>query len=159
MDQGGSLKDFPGFKLAANNLTGAIHGIVDWFNKDNDYKNQFPYQIMIEKMDEQTALSYAARLLIHYIGDIHQPMHCVSRINKQYPNGDRGGNSFPLPNHYSAKELHAVWDGAMYEFKANDKMVLIEFLITLAIPRIRLDNPWRRMQQDDLEVYHQGQRV
>lgn len=63
------------------------------------------------------------RLLIHYVGDIHQPMHCVSRVDKEYPAGDKGGNDFPLPNHYSAKELHAVWDAAIYEFKKNDKLV------------------------------------
>jgi hypothetical protein len=69
------------------------------------------------------ALSYATRLLIHYVGDVHQPLHCVSRVNKDYPAGDRGGNSFPLPTHYSDKELHAVWDSAIYELKSNDKLV------------------------------------
>jgi hypothetical protein len=117
------LEDFPDFKLAARNLTGALHGIVDWFNKENDYKNQFPYQIMSPKFEESVALSYAIRLLIHYVGDVHQPLHCVSRVNNEYPAGDRGGNSFPLPTHYSTKELHAVWDSAVYEFKANDKLV------------------------------------
>lgn len=52
LDEGGSLADFPDFKLAANNLTGAMHGIVDWFNQENDYKNQFPYQIMSPKYEE-----------------------------------------------------------------------------------------------------------
>jgi len=75
------------------------------------------------KNDEERGKSYALRLLIHYMGDIHQPMHALSRVNKEFPAGDRGGNSFPLKTHYSAKELHAVWDSVIYEFHVNDKLV------------------------------------
>lgn len=74
------------------------------------------------KHDEERGKSYALRLLIHYLGDVHQPLHCMSRVDKEYPAGDRGGNDFPLPNHYSANELHAVWDAVLYEFHVNDKL-------------------------------------
>lgn len=66
--------------------------------------------------------SVAMRLLIHYVGDQHQPLHSGSRVDHQYPRGDRGGNSFPLPYHYSTKELHAVWDRVLYEFKYNPRL-------------------------------------
>ena len=66
--------------------------------------------------------SIAMRFLIHYVGDMHQPLHDETRIDKQYPDGDRGGNDFPLPYHYGAKELHAVWDKVMYEFHTNPKL-------------------------------------
>jgi hypothetical protein len=36
------------------------------------------------------------RLLIHYVGDLHQPLHSVSRYTENYPTGDIGGNAFPL---------------------------------------------------------------
>ena len=62
------------------------------------------------------------RLLIHFVGDAHQPLHAVTRINKNYPNGDKGGNDFNLPYHYNAKELHAVWDNVLYEFHVNPKL-------------------------------------
>ena len=67
--------------------------------------------------------SYALRLLIHYLGDVHQPLHSLSRVNPEFPAGDRGGNDFKLPSHYGAKELHAVWDSVLYEFHVNDKLV------------------------------------
>ena len=73
--------------------------------------------------DESIGLSYALRFLIHYVGDIHQPLHCMNRVDKSYPAGDKGGNDFPLPNHYDANELHAVWDSVIYEFHTNDKLV------------------------------------
>jgi len=56
------------------------------------------------------------RLLIHYVGDVHQPLHATTRVDKKYPAGDKGGNEFPLPGHYGCKELHAVWDKVIYEF-------------------------------------------
>lgn len=50
-------------------------------------------------------------------------MHALSRVNTEFPAGDRGGNSFPLKNHYSISELHALWDSVIYEFHVNDKLV------------------------------------
>jgi hypothetical protein len=59
------------------------------------------------------------RLLIHYVGDQHQPLHSTTRLDKEFPKGDRGGNDFKLPSHYGLKELHAVWDRVVYELKKN----------------------------------------
>ena len=60
--------------------------------------------------------SIALRLLIHYMGDSHQPFHCGTRFTKNFTEGDKGGNSFTLKNHYSAESLHAVWDEGIYAF-------------------------------------------
>ena len=45
-----------------------------------------------------------------------------TRVDKSYPKGDKGGNEFPLPNHYSADNLHSVWDKTVYEFHKSLKM-------------------------------------
>lgn len=55
------------------------------------------------------------RLLIHYAGDVHQPLHATSRIDKNYPKGDFGGNIFPLEEYEGVKELHASWDAVLFE--------------------------------------------
>jgi hypothetical protein len=47
---------------------------------------------------EADALSTGMRLLMHYVGDIHQPLHATSRVDPKYPSGDRGGNDFPVPS-------------------------------------------------------------
>lgn len=57
------------------------------------------------------------RLLIHYAGDVHQPLHASTRINKDYPKGDRGGNDFPLPSEHTTNELHQVWDSVLFEYE------------------------------------------
>jgi hypothetical protein len=49
------------------------------------------------------------RYLLHFAGDIHQPLHAATAISANYPNGDSGGNGFNLTGLWS--ELHALWDG------------------------------------------------
>ena len=57
--------------------------------------------------------AFALSFLTHIVADIHQPLHCVSRYTKQYPNGDRGGLLFPIKARY-ADNLHQYWDQGLY---------------------------------------------
>ncbi len=41
--------------------------------------------------------------LIHFVGDIHQPLHAAN-------DADRGGNCVRVDSHSKEKDLHAVWD-------------------------------------------------
>lgn len=68
------------------------------------------------------AYSVALRLMIHYTGDIHQPLHATSRVDSDYPAGDRGGNSLRLPSRGGASNLHASWDAVEYEFTGYAKL-------------------------------------
>lgn len=60
------------------------------------------------KPRENTAqLAYDLPWLEHIAGDVHQPLHCVSRFLKSHPQGDAGGNGvFVTPR----GNLHALWD-------------------------------------------------
>ena len=64
----------------------------------------------------------ALRFLVHFVGDVHQPMHCAYRY------GDMGGNMIPVESfrgrHYSfgagtpmpySQSIHSVWDEAMVQ--------------------------------------------
>ncbi len=61
----------------------------------------------------------------HYIGDIHQPLHTISRYNAMCAN-DEGGNSFCLKyNNYNgrcSKSLHQLWDTAVGYIKQHDNI-------------------------------------
>jgi hypothetical protein len=46
--------------------------------------------------------------LIHFVGDMHQPMHAGDR-------GDLGGNRFPAYYSRVRSNLHAIWDGYLAE--------------------------------------------
>ena len=129
-DKGGSLADYPQFKEASQDIEGAISGIVAWIQQIPGYKNSYAYTSIMNyaKGNEELGLSVALRFLIHFVGDIHQPLHCLARIDDVYPAGDKGGNGFPVPNHYSADNLHSVWDSVIYEYHNNDKLVsLLKF--------------------------------
>lgn len=58
--------------------------------------------------DQEKAISL--RLLIHFVGDAHQPLHAASRYTRDLPGGDRGGNEVKLPG---VRNLHAYWDGGL----------------------------------------------
>ncbi len=53
----------------------------------------------------------------HLIGDIHQPLHAVSLYSRDFPEGDRGGNSMIVRmagadgNSMRTSNLHSLWDG------------------------------------------------
>ena len=52
--------------------------------------------------------SYDLSWLLHLIGDMHQPLHCSTRVSNADPLGDAGGNLVKLD---CAKcELHFFWD-------------------------------------------------
>ena len=48
--------------------------------------------------------------LIHLVGDMHQPLHCVSLFTAAFPNGDRGGNDFYVKPAQRGVRLHGIWD-------------------------------------------------
>jgi len=50
------------------------------------------------------------RMLIHVLGDLHQPLHVATRVSQKYPEGDRGGNLLRLGKNAIATNLHFYWD-------------------------------------------------
>lgn len=45
----------------------------------------------------------ALRFLVHFLGDLHQPLHCGDRR-------DRGGNDVPVVFRGKPTNLHSIWD-------------------------------------------------
>jgi len=74
--------------------------------------------------DEENARSFALRLVIHYVGDIHQPLHATTLVDSDYKNGDAGGNFEHLPSIDGAGNLHAVWDSTAYEYAGYPNLPL-----------------------------------
>ncbi|MDR3690170.1 MAG: S1/P1 nuclease [Fimbriimonas sp.] len=61
--------------------------------------------------------SEALRYLIHFVGDIHQPLHATARDSDEHPNGDKGGNDFRIGTaaifageSRPPRNLHSFWD-------------------------------------------------
>lgn len=71
---------------------------------------------------DQTADAETLKFLIHFVGDIHQPLHASS-------DADLGGNCEPLSAVYEkAKNLHALWDGPLVDHLNPDDKVLARSL-------------------------------
>lgn len=96
------------------NVTWAIKNMAKVLDRERDGDET--------KKEDQSGVSWLIgdgmnlRLLIHYLGDMHQPLHTVSRYTKEFPNGDMGGNLFMLQEKDNVTELHALWDSGVYEF-------------------------------------------
>ena len=58
----------------------------------------------------------ALRFLVHFVGDIHQPLHCAD-------NNDRGGNQVHIKFHDEALNLHKLWDsGLLDQLEEQDQL-------------------------------------
>jgi hypothetical protein len=69
----------------------------------------------------------AFRVILHVVGDIHQPLHAATRVSSHFPEGDRGGNLVSLRGTRIAKNLHAYWDrgGGLLITKRRDSQAQI----------------------------------
>ncbi len=65
-------------------------------------------KIIGDKSISKPIRAEALRFLIHFVGDVHQPLHCVD-------NDDRGGNSVRVRLNGTQTNLHAVWDSSIVE--------------------------------------------
>jgi hypothetical protein len=65
--------------------------------------------LLADSTAADTTRAVALAWLLHLVGDIHQPLHCSSRVtpDDRLPRGDLGGNTFALDTGHN---LHAYWD-------------------------------------------------
>jgi hypothetical protein len=71
---------------------------------------KFSQSLHAFKQENAWELSFALANYVHFMGDIHQPLHCTELYNQQFPNGDEGGNLFKVVFQGQSQALHAVWD-------------------------------------------------
>src|SRR2546421_2289341 len=91
------LRQFPEFDSFK-----PLHFIDNPFSTDGTALPTLPTPNIVTALEEnvnilktstdQNARAQALRLIIHFVGDIHQPLHCATRVSKVNPEGDRGGN-------------------------------------------------------------------
>lgn len=70
---------------------------------------------------DKKAQAQALRLIIHFVGDIHQPMHSTTRVTHALPGGDLGGNKFMIKlrqpdGTFKNRNLHSYWDAGIDTF-------------------------------------------
>ena len=98
-------------------LTGFLKGTVT--ASESTYVSQIADKFSYEE-DQR---SFALRLIIHYVGDVHQPEHATALVDSEFPTGDRGGNSEHIPSQDGVSSLHYVWDSVIYQYTGYPDLV------------------------------------
>lgn len=80
--------------------------------------------------------SYDLVWLMHIVGDVHQPLHCTTRVSRTAPQGDNGGNDVRIAGNDKVTELHAFWDDVL----GPDGSDAIKFAESLKEPSARSAN-------------------
>jgi hypothetical protein len=95
----------------------------------------------------------ALRRLIHWAGDIHQPLHATTHISAHYPKGDTGGNLFlvdlPKPLH----NLHSLWDSGLDHWEDIDRPLTPEGKALLAAEAKHLQQQYGRSHLGSMNPY------
>ncbi len=76
--------------------------------------------------------SYDLVWLIHLVGDVHQPLHCSTRVSAANPKGDEGGNLVQISG--PSKDLHSFWDGVVGSGDTQSFMQAVKLGGTLPEP-------------------------
>ena len=83
---------------------------------DNVVKALEDHVNILKTSTDKDAQAQALRFIIHFVGDIHQPLHCTTRVSSANPEGDRGGNSVSIKVAGKTTNLHSYWDGGIGSF-------------------------------------------
>lgn len=125
LSDGDTIEDYPDYKMSDTDIVAALTDLTA-FLKGETVSDDSAYLTQIKESfsDVNDQKSFALRLVIHYVGDIHQPLHAVSEVNSVYPKGDRGGNSEWIDGDVGGvQNLHGVWDSVVYEFTGYPTLV------------------------------------
>src|ERR1043166_9744006 len=99
----------------------------------------------------------ALALLIHFVGDIHQPLHTTARYNPDPKPGDKykddaGGNGVTVANLVDtpwSKNLHTFWDEAYRRFyKDGEVKAMPELSETNALGSAEMKDWMKRLEPD-----------
>lgn len=98
---------------------------------------------ILKTSTDQNARAQALRLIIHFVGDIHQPLHAAARVSAANPDSDQGGNLVKLMVNGRQTNLHSYWDSGINNFPKTGPNFAPPPLsqIPAAVQRARNGNP------------------
>jgi len=127
----------PGVKAAGDRGDRWRDCVVDRIN----YFAEMAGDLKRDRVDRGTALKY----LVHFIGDLHQPMHSIGVARggndiliKWFGNPNCGNNPSrpPVPCN-----LHSVWDGLMIERRKLDEAAYVALLEKIVTAKQLMSRP------------------
>lgn len=94
--------DIP-FTLDKSKLPSIYNGKIVWAIKSAQL-------VLSSKEETSERKAFFLKVLIHLVGDIHQPLHTTTKISRNKPKGDFGGTLYWLHKTREGKNLHQYWD-------------------------------------------------
>jgi hypothetical protein len=73
----------------------------------------FEFFVLRDKKGESAKRAIALCWVLHLVGDLHQPLHCVTLYDSDFPKDDRAGNEIKIPGGSKVANLHGLWDGLL----------------------------------------------
>jgi len=121
------VKHLPGFEFSVDlhfiDIPFATDGTplpTDLPKTENIVKALTHYVDVLKTSADQNEQAQALRFIIHFVGDIHQPLHCATKVDSKHPEGDLGGNKLMIKVRRSGTlhtvNLHSYWDGGIDKF-------------------------------------------
>lgn len=115
-------------------------------NYSTTLHSAFPHEVNSTSADE------SLRFLVHYVGDIHQPLHSAR-------GADRGGNTidvtFDVPGQGTQWNLHNVWDFGIIVRSMEDDFDGDQGLFTDNLMQL-LDSTWAEESKEWTECVRKG---
>lgn len=97
-------------------------------------------EVLGNKSADPAARRDALKFLVHFVGDVHQPLHCED-------NNDQGGNKVQVIFFGQAMNLHAVWDSGILRRERAYGLKLAGELNTRITPAEK--TAWERGRVED----------
>lgn len=108
---------------------GVLHNDLRSGETDEGFNNlleALPHNLTIvrDATADDAARAKALCWVLHLTGDMHQPLHMVSRFSEEFPKGDRGGNDtfIVIPPGTTSLKYHSFWDGLVLRGR-DDRLV------------------------------------
>lgn len=117
--------------------TAAVNLPPPTYNVTNCINESFK-TLLDETTTSSWSLSFALRNLIHFVGDVHCPMHAVALFNNDFPDGDQGGNYIKLSTAVfgaNGGNLHKVWDSGGFTYQVALPKAALDANITRIITK------------------------
>ncbi len=92
----------------------------------------------------QSNQAVSLRYLIHFVGDIQQPLHCSTAVWSSRTGGDAGGNSFYISSD-DWSNLHSLWDsggGYLFDSLSRPLSTASQNTLNAKVSAIEADYPY-----------------
>jgi hypothetical protein len=117
--------------------------------------------VLTDRSQPDAARLEALKFVVHFVGDVHQPLHAGYR-------DDKGGNAYQVQFQGKGTNLHSVWDSGLLGTHGKDRRAYAGELdarapVALPKPIAPLDNPYAQWAEQSCaatrDIYPEGHKI